>query len=60
MVMLWLKVLGFVERTGMETLTGPSILEDLATGSILLVSYFGFEMHDISFREALGGRIEAF
>ena len=44
----------------METLTRPSILENLATGSILLVSYFGSEMHDIGFGEALKGRIEAF
>lgn len=53
-------LLGFVERTDMEMLTRPSVLEDLSIGSILFVSYFGFEMHDIDFGEALGGKIEAF
>lgn len=53
-------LLGFVERTEMEVLTRPSVLEDLSIGSILLVSYFGFEMHEIDFGEALGGKIEAF
>lgn len=53
-------LLGFVERTDMEVLTRPSVLEDLSLGSILLVSYFGFEMHEIDFGEALGGKMEAF
>ena len=53
-------LLAFVERTNKEILTRPSVLEDLSIGSILLVSYFGFEMHDIDFGEALGGKIEAF
>ncbi len=44
----------------MEVLTRPSVLEDLSIGSILLVSYFGFEMHEIDFGEALGGKMEAF
>lgn len=53
-------LLGFVERTDMEVLTRPSVLEDLSIGSILLVSYFGFEMHELDFGEALGGKMEAF
>ena len=53
-------LLGFVERTNMKILTRPSVLDDLSIGSILFVSYFGFEMHDIDFGEALGGKIEAF
>ena len=53
-------LLGFVERTDIEILTRPSVLEDLSIGSILLVSYFGFEIHEIDFGEALGGKIEAF
>lgn len=53
-------LLGFVERTDMEILTRPSVLEDLSISSILLVSYFGFEMHKLEFGEALGGKIEAF
>ena len=44
----------------MEILTRPSVLEDSSIGSILLVSYFGFEIHEIDFGEALGGKIEAF
>ena len=53
-------LLGFVERTDMEILTRPSVLEDLSIGSILFVSYFGFEMHELDFGKALGGKIEAF
>lgn len=53
-------LLGFVERTDMEMLTRPSVLEDLSIGSILFVSYFRFEMHEIDFGEALGGKMEAF
>lgn len=53
-------LLSFVERTEMEVLTRPSVLEDLSIGSILFVSYFKFEMHEIDFGEALGGKMEAF
>ena len=53
-------LLAFVERTEMEMLTRPSILEDLSIGSMLLVSYFWFEMHELDFGDALGGKIEAF
>ncbi len=53
-------LLGFVERTHTEVLTRPSVLEDLSMGSVLLVSYFGFEMHELDFGEALGGKMEAF
>ena len=41
-------------------LTRTSVLDDLSIESILLVSYFGFEMHDIDFGEALGRKIEPF
>lgn len=44
----------------MKVHTRPSVIDDLSIGSILFVSYFGFEMHDIDFGEALGGKIEAF
>ena len=44
----------------MKILTRPSVLEDLLVGSMLFVSYFSFEMHEIDFGEALGGKIEAF
>ena len=53
-------LLGFVERTDMKMHTRPSVIDDLSIGSILFVSYFGFEMHDLDFGEALGGKIEAF
>ena len=53
-------LLGFVERTEMEVPTRLSVLEDLPFGSILLVSYYGFNMHALDFGEALGGKIEAF
>ena len=53
-------LLGFVERTDMKIHTRPSVIDDLSVGSILFVSYFGFEMHDLDFGEALGGKIEAF
>ena len=52
-------LLGFVERTEMEVLSPPSVLEDLSIGSILFVGYLKFEMHEIDFGEALGGMIEA-
>ena len=53
-------LLGFVERTDMEMLTRLSVVEDLTIGSMLLVSYFGFEMHELDYGEAVGGKIEAF
>ena len=53
-------LLGFVERTDMEVLTRPSVLGDLSIASILFVSYFWFEMHEMDFGEALGGTMEAF
>ena len=53
-------LLGFIERTDMEILTRPSVLGDTSIGSILFGSYFRFEMHELDFGEALGGKIEAF
>ncbi len=53
-------LLGFVERTDTEVLTRLSVLDDLSVGSILFVSYFRFEMHELDFGEALGGKMEAF
>ena len=53
-------LLGFVERTDMQMLTRLSVVEDLSVGSMLLVSYFWFGMHELDFGEALGGKIEAF
>jgi methylglutaconyl-CoA hydratase len=53
-------LLGFVDRTDMQLLTRLSVLEDLLIGSMLLVSYINFEMHDIDFGEAFGGKIESF
>ncbi len=53
-------LLGFVERTDREVLTRLSVLDDLSVGSILFVSYFKFEMHELDFGEALGGKMEAF
>ena len=38
----------------------PSVLDDVPIESVLCVSYFGFEMHELDFGEALGGEIEAF
>ena len=52
-------LLGFVERTEMEMVTRPSVLEHLPVASLLLVSYFGFKAHEMDFGEALGGKIEA-
>lgn len=52
-------LLGFAERTDMKTLMRLSVLENISIGSILLVSFFGFEMHEIDFGEALG-KMEAF
>ena len=53
-------LLAFVERTEMEMLTRPSVLGDLAVGSMLLVSYFWFEMHELDFGDVLGSKIETF
>ena len=35
-------------------------MDNLATDSMLLISYFGFEMHELDFGPTLGGKIEAF
>lgn len=35
-------------------------MDDLAGGSLLLISYFGFGMHELDFGAALGGTMEAF
>lgn len=56
----FLDLLSFVERTELEMPTRPSVLEDLLGGSMLLVSYFGFEMHALDFGAVLGGKMEAF
>lgn len=53
-------LLAFVERTQAEVHTRPSVLDELSTGSIMLVSYFGLEMYGMNFGAALGGKIEAF
>ena len=53
-------LLGFVERTDMEVHTRSSVIEDLSIGSVFVSSYFGFEMHEVDFGEALGGKMEAF
>ena len=53
-------LLGFVERTDMKILTRPSVMDEFSVGSILFVSYFEFEMLDIDFGKALGGKMEAF
>ncbi|KAL9583696.1 MAG: hypothetical protein Q9212_002562 [Teloschistes hypoglaucus] len=53
-------LMGFLERTEMETSTITSTADTWSTRSVFLLSYFGFEMYDIDFGEALGGRIEAF
>ena len=53
-------LLNFVERTQMKMLTRLSVVEDLATSTVMLVSYWRFAMHALDFGEALGGSIEAF
>ena len=52
--------LGVVERTDIKILTRPLVMDDLSIASILFVSYTEFEMLDIDFGEALGGKVEAF
>lgn len=42
-------------------LTRLSIIEDLVLGTVMLISYFGFDMHGLDFGPVLGdGKIEAF
>ena len=55
-------LLSFVERTEMEMLTWNAVVEDLSAGSVMPISYFGFEMHELDFGEAfgVGGKMEAF
>ncbi|KAL8626924.1 hypothetical protein Q9189_007386, partial [Teloschistes chrysophthalmus] len=53
-------LMGFLERTEMETSTITSTADTWSTRSVFLLSYYGFEMYDIDFGEALGRRIEAF
>ncbi|KAL9023680.1 MAG: hypothetical protein Q9196_007046, partial [Gyalolechia fulgens] len=53
-------LLSFVEKTQMEKALRYSVLEDLAQGSVFLISYFWFGMHNLDFGEALGGKIKAF
>ena len=53
-------LLAYVERTCMEKHTTLSVADDLSTGSMIQLSYFGFRMHELDFGEALGGKIEAF
>ena len=53
-------LVAFVKRTQMEVRTRLSVLQDLQIDAILLISYFRFEMHDLDFGDALGGKIEAF
>lgn len=57
----FLDLVAFVERTESKMLTRLSIIEDLALGTVMLISYFGFDMHGLDFGLALGdGKIEAF
>jgi methylglutaconyl-CoA hydratase len=57
----FLDLVAFVERTESKMLTRLSIIEDLALGTVMLISYFGFDMHGLDFGPALGdGKIEAF
>ncbi|KAL8729126.1 MAG: hypothetical protein Q9166_004957 [cf. Caloplaca sp. 2 TL-2023] len=54
-------VLALVERARMEKKTlRPSLLQDFSIGSVFLISYWRFEMYDLDFGAALGGKIEAF
>ena len=53
-------LLAFAERTEAESLIRLSVWDDMSVGSLLLVSYFWFEMHELDFGDALGGNIEAF
>ncbi len=51
---------GFIDRTSLKHPTRLTLLDDLSVSSIIITSYFGFEMHELDFGEALGGRMEAF
>ena len=53
-------LVAFVERTEAESATRLSVWDDVSVGSLLLISYFWFEMHEMDFGDALGGKIEAF
>ena len=53
-------LLGFVERTEKDFLTRFTVVESLQLKSMFLISYFGFEMHELDFGDALGGHIAAF
>ena len=53
-------LLAFAERTETESLIRLSVWDDMSVESLLLVSYFWFEMHELDFGDALGGKIEAF
>ncbi|KAL8779385.1 MAG: hypothetical protein Q9194_001482 [Teloschistes cf. exilis] len=53
-------LMGFLERTESETSTITSTVDTWSTRSVFMLSYFGFEMYDIDFGEAIGNRIEAF
>ncbi len=53
-------LLAFAERTEAESPIRLSVWDDMSVGSLLLVSYFSFEMHELDFGDALGGKIEAF
>ncbi len=53
-------LLAFVERAEAESVVRLSVWDDMSVGSLLLVSYFWFEMHELDFGDALGGKIEAF
>ena len=53
-------LLAFAQRTEAESLLRLSVWEDMSVGSLLLVSYLWFEMHELDFGDALGGKIEAF
>ena len=50
-------VVAFAEYTE-ELVTGLSVWDDVMVGSLLLISYFCFEMHELDFGNALGGKIE--
>ena len=53
-------LLAFAQRTEAESPIRLSVWDDMSVGSLLLVSYFWFEMHELDFGDALGGKIETF
>ena len=53
-------LLAFAERSEAESPMRLSVWDDMSVGSLLLVSYFWFEMPGLDFDDALGGKIEAF